>query len=549
MLSHLDKNKLNVLMRSGLFSVVCSLSFGCSSAPKTSEETSLRRVLQQNSDANPTGSSSSSSSANGKMGSGSSRMVEYSDLRVQGQDLTALEYDFPIVINDSVEQWVKYFTGRGRKHFERYLARSEYFIPYIEPILKHYQVPTDLVYLAMIESGFHNHARSLARAVGPWQFIPATGRRYGLTVNWWMDERRDIEKSSVAAILYLRELYQRFGTWELAAASYNAGEGKIDRAIQMYGTRDFWQLSSKKRRYLKPETKNYVPKIMAAALVAKNRELFGFPARYTPVVEVQIPKSAQTPLLPARAGAKLSDEEVLAALETANKGVENADESTEDGEELPPSKWETVNDAEDDEELATENIVAGIPHVNKNGELGYTELVEFEVAGPIDLMKVAEASGLDYSTVRALNPAFSRWVTPPDIKSVKIRLPKAARSDFLDNKERVGLRTDFYKYKSRVSESLKRLALRFKLREDPLRDLNPKVSSVRKGQLVVLPLPNDSRATALASLDVIDPPERSRRRRRTRRRRNIAQSKRLHKAQAPTIRERRSQRTVIRARI
>ena len=127
----------------------------------------------------------------------------------------------------------------------------------------------------MIESGFNNFARSHAKAVGPWQFISATGKRYGLMVNWWVDERRDIRKSTLAAVGYLRDLYNMYGSWELAAASYNAGEGKIARAIQRYGTKDFWAIA--KQRFLRPETRDYVPKIIAAAILAKNRAQFGFP--------------------------------------------------------------------------------------------------------------------------------------------------------------------------------------------------------------------------------------------------------------------------------
>src|SRR5690606_21345695 len=110
-----------------------------------------------------------------------------------------------------------YFTGKGRKHFVKYLERSEQFIPFIRPLLRQYGLPEDLVYLAMIESGFHNHARSFAKAVGPWQFIPGTGKRYGLAVNWWVDERRDTRKSTLSAAQYLKDLYNMFHSWELAA--------------------------------------------------------------------------------------------------------------------------------------------------------------------------------------------------------------------------------------------------------------------------------------------------------------------------------------------
>ena len=182
--------------------------------------------------------------------------------------------DIPLVMNDQVQDWLNYFQGRGRGHFERYLRRSTRYIPMIRQVLRQHGLPQDLVYLAMIESGFNPHAYSRARATGTWQFIYQTGLRYGLRVNSWVDERRDPEKSTIAAAKYLKDLYDRFNNWYLAAAGYNAGEGKIGRAIRKYDTEDFWELSQ--RRYLRAETKEYVPKLIAAALIARNPAKYGF---------------------------------------------------------------------------------------------------------------------------------------------------------------------------------------------------------------------------------------------------------------------------------
>src|SRR3990170_6351959 len=128
--------------------------------------------------------------------------------------------------------------------------------------------------MALIESGFNPYAYSRSKASGPWQFIYLTGKRYGLTANWWVDERRDPEKSTVAAAKYLKDLYDMFECWYLAAAGYNAGENKIVNAIKRYRTEDFWELA--KYRYLKQETKDYVPQMIAAALIAKDPEKYGF---------------------------------------------------------------------------------------------------------------------------------------------------------------------------------------------------------------------------------------------------------------------------------
>jgi len=141
-------------------------------------------------------------------------------------------------------------------------------------LLKESGLPEDLVYMALIESGFNPYAYSRAKASGPWQFIYLTGKRYGLMSNWWIDERRDPEKSTLAAAKYLKDLYDIFECWYLAAAGYNAGEKKIAAAMKRYRTEDFWELT--KYRYLKRETKDYVPQMIAAALIAKDPEKYGF---------------------------------------------------------------------------------------------------------------------------------------------------------------------------------------------------------------------------------------------------------------------------------
>ena len=186
----------------------------------------------------------------------------------------AVKYDLPIVMNDRVVHWMDYFQGRGRRHFVRWLSRYERYSPMILKTLREHNLPEDLVFLAMIESGFQPFAHSRARAVGLWQFMRRTGSQYGLRVNWWVDERRDPFKATLAAARHIRDLFDQFGSWYLVAASYNAGAGKVRRAIKRYKTRDFWELA--KYRYLKPETKNYVPKLLAAAIIAKNPEAYGF---------------------------------------------------------------------------------------------------------------------------------------------------------------------------------------------------------------------------------------------------------------------------------
>jgi membrane-bound lytic murein transglycosylase D len=195
------------------------------------------------------------------------------------------ESDIPLTVNAKVDFFINYFQTAGRKDFAKWLSRSERYIPMMKDILKKEGLPEDLVYLAMIESGFSPRARSSANAVGPWQFISGTGKRYSLRIDSWIDERRDPIKSTVAAALYLKELYCLFNKdWYLAAAGYNAGENKILRAIDIYNSRDFWQLAQ--GSYLKRETKDYVPKLLAAAIIAKDPASYGFAdVAYLPPIE------------------------------------------------------------------------------------------------------------------------------------------------------------------------------------------------------------------------------------------------------------------------
>ncbi len=177
-------------------------------------------------------------------------------------------------LTDRIDKNVYYFQNRGRDKFELWLSRSGKYSVMMRGILEKYGLPGDLIYLALIESGFSPKAYSRARACGPWQFIQGTARRYGLKVDWWIDERRDYEKSTHAAASYLKDLYGMFDSWPLATAAYNAGEGKIMRAVSRYKTDDYSKLI--RHRYLKGETKDYVPKMLAALSIAKDPAKYGF---------------------------------------------------------------------------------------------------------------------------------------------------------------------------------------------------------------------------------------------------------------------------------
>jgi membrane-bound lytic murein transglycosylase D len=179
----------------------------------------------------------------------------------------------PLAIK-KIELNINLFTNRLSDRFALWLGRSGKYIRMMKNILKEEGLPEDIAFLPLIESGFNTRAYSRRSAAGPWQFIAGTAKRYGLKVNWWVDERRDPVKSTRAAARYLIDLHKMFDSWSLALAAYNAGENKIKRALRKTRHSDYWGLL--RTRYIKRETKNYVPKFIAARLIAVNPEQHGF---------------------------------------------------------------------------------------------------------------------------------------------------------------------------------------------------------------------------------------------------------------------------------
>ena len=174
-----------------------------------------------------------------------------------------------------INKYINYFTKteKGRVFFKQTYRRQGYFRDRIEQIFDEYRIPKDLIYLSMIESGFQVDIRSSAGAMGLWQFMPSTGRIFGLRVDKWIDERKDFEKSTYAAVKYLRSLKKKFGSWELAMAGYNSGDLTVKQAIKNHRSRDFWFLS---QHTFPKQTKDYVPQILAVIYISKNLEKFGF---------------------------------------------------------------------------------------------------------------------------------------------------------------------------------------------------------------------------------------------------------------------------------
>lgn len=215
-----------------------------------------------------------------------------------------VNYDFPMAMNKEVEFYLDFFQNKQRKLFSRWLERSTRYLPMIKEELRGAGLPEDLAYLPLIESGYSLTAFSTAKAVGPWQFMRPTALDYGLEINKYVDERRDPEKSTKAAVSLLANLYDMFGDWHLAVAAYNAGCGKIKKGLENYQTNDFWELAQ--QQYLADETKHFVPKLIAAIMIAKNPEKYGFTGiNYEPPLAyetVEVP--AGTSLLAVQAACK-----------------------------------------------------------------------------------------------------------------------------------------------------------------------------------------------------------------------------------------------------
>ena len=214
---------------------------------------------------------------------------------------------FPVRDNAEVRRFLEHFqTGYRRAVVERWIERSGRYAEMIQGVLRAKGLPEDLMFTAMIESGFNPVAVSRAGAKGLWQFMAPTARRYGLRVDRWVDERLDPEKSTVAAARYLRDLYATFGSWELAKAAYNAGEMKVLRAMSALGSRDFWDLT--RGQVLRDETKNFVPAIQAATLIGREPERYGFSASQSgpiPYEVAPVPQGMQLATVAALAGVSL----------------------------------------------------------------------------------------------------------------------------------------------------------------------------------------------------------------------------------------------------
>jgi membrane-bound lytic murein transglycosylase D len=214
---------------------------------------------------------------------------------------------YEVVVNERVRYFLDRYTGDRREVVSLWLERAARYLDMIREVFRGRGLPEELAFVAMIESGYNPKAVSRAGAKGMWQFMAPTARRYGLRVDRWVDERLDPVKSTAAAAAYLQDLYSLFGSWALAKAGYNAGEMKVARAIRLTGTNDFWELAQS--RYLRDETKNFVPAIHAATVIGRDPSRYGFEpgtAELPATATVRVPPRTRLSVLAAKSGIPLA---------------------------------------------------------------------------------------------------------------------------------------------------------------------------------------------------------------------------------------------------
>ena len=354
----------------------------------------------------------------------------------------------PVLVNEDVYFWVHYFKTAGRKIFLKWLMRGEALRQSVQPVLQDHGIPIEFFYLAMIESGFNHKARSSAKAEGTWQFMKGTAKLYGLRINRFVDERRDPIKSTIAAATYLKDLYAELGDWYLAMAAYNAGPGRIKGAIRRTGASDYWALAA--TPHMPHETKQYVPKVLAALLLASDARGHGFEVvpnqqDFLPESEVLVKSPVRLDDLAARLGISVSmikrwNPELVGSVTpplSALGGRSDRDSSTDtkDGartNEGYPLRLPTLyaiawNDVESQIQKATERDLeaTGKTHVVRRGET---------------LSRIARRYSVTVQDLKAANPGLhSQSLRPGKVLNIPlVSGPDVAEEKLKKRRSRAG---------------------------------------------------------------------------------------------------------------
>jgi len=395
--------------------------------------------------------------------------------------INATKYDIPITINRYVINVIHFYLKRHKKRFELYLSRSRKYTKMVHRILKEEGLPLDLAYLPLIESGYSPKAYSWAHASGLWQFIAPTGRTYGLKINWWLDERRDAEKSTRAAAKFLKKLYAQFGDWKLVLASYNAGENRVARSIRKAKSKDFWKLR------LPRQTRNYVPAFMAATVLAKNYKFYGFKLPD----EVDEQEEVEDILIKKRA---ISLKTIAKYINVDYKRLSNMNLEVRRGLIPYLKKGYMVKIPKAKKEILTAALANHKPRLKKH--VGY---FDYKIARGDTLYDISRKYGISLREILAVNDLGSGNYIRPGLNiklplyegNPKSRVRKTRKRIVASRKKRIGSGRTTY-YRVRRGDTLSGIAQSHGVRLSSLkkwnRIRNPK--RIRKGQRLVLYLSN-----------------------------------------------------------
>jgi membrane-bound lytic murein transglycosylase D len=342
----------------------------------------------------------------------------------------AESFDLAVELNEPVLSCIDLYQGRLRDWFEEALSRGQKYLPRIRRVFAEVGIPQDLAYVALVESAFKTGAYSRAKAKGVWQFVGETGKRYGLTVDGWLDERSDPDKATRAAAGYLKDLHDLFGDWNLALAGYNAGEGKVQRAIARYRTEDFWKL--RQTRGLRRETKNYVPLIHAAIVIAKAPERYGFtltPDEAPEVEQVAIEGAVHLAVIARCAGETVDD--IRAMNPELRRLATPADRTF--ALRVPAGRAKDVASCLD-QRPPEERVTYRVHKVQRGQTLG-----TIARANGVSAREVAEANGIALQRRLRVGTELIVPVPPgPKVKRVRRDAPAAAERDSVQHKIQPG---------------------------------------------------------------------------------------------------------------
>lgn len=390
------------------------------------------------------------------------------DSHFREQDKT-ISYDFPIVINKQVKVYLNIFQNRQKKTFKRWLERSAKYLPMIRNELQEAGLPEDLAYLAMIESGFTQRAYSRASAVGLWQFMKGTGKEYNLKIDRYVDERRHAEKSTKAAVAFLADLYADFGDWHLAVASYNAGAGKIRKGLRKYKCDNFWSLAQHK--YLKLETKRYVPKLIAAILIAKNPAKYGFTN-----LKYKAPLNYET----LAVGPGLSLDAVALLCKTSSKTIKRLNQELKTGRTPLNKSHYNIQIPRGTKKLASTNL----SRLNSFVSTGYKTHI---IRKGDSLAKICKRYNINKTTLLKINNLRSRKL----IAGTRLRIPYSTiRYRLLDKGKngKIATAEDLILHTIKPGETISKIAASYRIPPSLIVTWNglKSVHKIRAGQQLAL---------------------------------------------------------------